>query len=76
MVFLSGVPKTTPLRGDPELIGPLAFSLTGLLTHCVALAIPSEPFLASLRFALIVGAAPLAAVAVFFLADSAHEPTR
>jgi len=77
MASISGVqPKTNPPRGDADLIGPLAFSLAGLLTHCVALAMQGEPLLASLRFTLIVGAAPVAALAAFLFSDNADGPMR
>jgi hypothetical protein len=77
MTSLSGVqPRTNPPRGDADLIGPLAFSLVGLLTHCVALAMQGEPSLASLRFALIAGAAPVAALAALRFVGNADEPIR
>jgi hypothetical protein len=54
MASISSVqPKTILSRGDADLIGPLAFSLVGLLTHCLALVMQAEPSLASLRFTLI-----------------------
>jgi hypothetical protein len=65
--------KTIPSRGDADLIGPLAFSLVGLLTHCVALLMQNEPSLASLRFTLIVSAAPVAALAALRFIGNADE---
>jgi hypothetical protein len=77
MASISGVqPKTNSPPGDAELIGPIAFSLVGLLTHCVALTMQGEPSLASLRFMLIVGAAPVAALAAFLFVDNADQPIR
>jgi hypothetical protein len=77
MTSISSVdPKITPSRGDADLIGPLAFSLVGLLTHCVALLMQNEPFLASLRFTLIVSAAPVAALAALRFIDNADEFVR
>ena len=69
-------PNTNPPRGDVDLLGPLAFSLVGLLTHCVALVLRGEPSLASLRFMLIAGAAPAAALAAFLFIGNADEPIR
>jgi hypothetical protein len=68
--------KTIPWCGDANLIGPLAFSLVGLLTHCVALLMQNEPSLASLRFTLIVSAAPVAALAALRFIDNADEFVR
>jgi hypothetical protein len=68
--------KTIPSRGDADLIGPLAFSLMGLLTHCVALLMQNEPSLASLQFTLIVSAAPVAALGASRFTDSADEFVR
>ena len=77
MASISSVqPKTIPSRGDAELIGPLAFSLVGLLTHCLALVMQGEPSLASLRFALIVSAAPVAALAALRFVGNADEFVR
>ena len=56
-------PNTVSSRAGAELTGLLAFSLVGLLMHCVALLMQGEPSLASLRFVLIVSAAPVAALA-------------
>ena len=69
-------PKTTPPCGGTDLIGPLAFSLVGLLTHCVALLMQGEPSLASLRLALILGAAPLAAISACRFVGNADELMR
>ena len=75
MASLSGVqPKTNPSRGDAGLIGPLVFSLVGLLAHCVALVAQGEPSLASLRLTLIAGAAPVAALAALLLVGNADKP--
>ena len=68
--------KAIPRCGDANLIGPLAFSLVGLLTHCVALLMQNEPSLASLRFSLIVSAAPVAALAALRFIDNANEFVR
>jgi hypothetical protein len=77
MASLSGVrPKTNPPRGDADLFGPLAFSLVGLLTHCVALVTQGEPSLACLGVTLIAGAAPAAALAAFLFVGNADEPIR
>ena len=76
MVSISGMqPKTNPPRDDADLFGLLAFSLVGLLTHCVALVMQGEPFLTSLRFTLIAGAAPVAALAAFLVGNT-DEPKR
>ena len=75
MVSLSSMrPKTNPPHGDADLFGPLAFSLVGLLTHCVALVTQGGPSLAGLRFALIAGAAPVAGSAVLLFVGNADEP--
>jgi hypothetical protein len=77
MASISGVqPKTSPPHGDADLIGPLAFSLVGLLTHCVALVTQGEPSLVCLRFTLIAGAAPVAALAALLFVGNADEPIR
>ena len=77
MASISNAPrKTIPRCGDAKLIGPLAFSLVGLLTHCVALLMQNEPSLASLRFTLIVSAAPVAALAALRFIDNADEFVR
>ena len=69
-------PKTIPSRADADLTGMLAFSMVGLLTHCVALLMQGEPSLASLRFALIVSAGPLAALAALRFIGNADELVR
>jgi len=77
MASISSVqPKTILSRGDADLIGPLAFSLVGLLTHCLALVMQGEPSLASLRFTLIVSAAPVAALAALRFVGNADELVR
>ena len=77
MASLSSMsPKTAPSRADPDLTGLLAFSLVGLLTHCLALLMQGEPSLASLRFSLIVSAAPLAALAALRFIGNADERER
>ena len=60
---------STPVqRGDSSLANAnlaaslLVFSLVGLLTDGLVLAMPNETSLAPLRFVLIAGAAPLAAM--------------
>lgn len=76
MVSISGrQPKAIAPLGE-DLIGPLAFSLVGSLTHCLALVIQGEPSLVSLRFALIAGAAPVAAIAAFRLIGKADQLMR
>jgi hypothetical protein len=76
----SSTSRTIHRRGEPgrvtagHLVGPLFFSLVGLLMHCLALLMHGEASLAPLRFALIAGAAPVAAmVALRFIGD-ADEP--
>jgi hypothetical protein len=60
--------RTVHRRGEPSrtaadhLVCLLVFSIGGLLTDCLALAIPDGASLAPLRFALIAGAAPVAAM--------------
>ncbi|MGO8908032.1 MAG: hypothetical protein ACLQDM_01690 [Bradyrhizobium sp.] len=76
MVSISGRrPKTIPPLGD-DLIRLLAFSLVGLLAHCLALVIQGEPSLLSLRFALIAGAAPAAAISALRFVGNADELMR
>jgi hypothetical protein len=59
-----------------RLAGPLAFSVAGLLTHGLALAMQGEPSLVLLRIYLIMAAAPIAAlVALRFVAKAPrHAP--
>jgi hypothetical protein len=77
MASISSVrPKTTPSRGDADLNGLLVFSLVGLLTHCLALVLQGEPSLGSLRVTLIVGAAPVAALAALRFIGNADELVR
>jgi hypothetical protein len=59
--------------GADHLLGPLVFSLMGLLTDCLALVIRGEAALTPLRFALIAGAAPIAAMVALWLADHADD---
>jgi hypothetical protein len=59
--------------GADDLLGPLVFSLVGLLTACLALVMQGETSLAPLRFALIAGAAPISAMVALRLADHADE---
>jgi hypothetical protein len=72
----SARPKSIYSHGDAGLVGPLAFSLVGLLTDCLALMMQGEASLASLRFALIAGAAPMAALSALRLIDNADELIR
>ena len=77
MAFIFNVhPKTARSRADADLTGLLVFSWVGLLTDCLALVMQSEPSLASLRFTLIVGAAPLAALAALRFIGNADELAR
>jgi hypothetical protein len=77
MASISGMqPKTIPSRADADLTGLLAFSLVGLLTHCFALVTQGEPSMAPLRFALIVSAAPVAALVALRFIGNADEPVR
>jgi hypothetical protein len=61
-------PRAVHRRGDPSrtaadhLVCLLVFSVGGLLTDCLALLMPDEASLAPLRFVLIAGAAPVAAM--------------
>jgi hypothetical protein len=58
---------------DP--VCPLVFSLTGLVTHGLALMAPSEDgSLTLLGFALIAGAPPIAAMAALHFAGNSDEP--
>jgi hypothetical protein len=64
-------------RGAADhLAGPLAFSVVGLLTHGLALALQGEPSLAPLRIYLIMAAAPIAALVALRFAAKArrHAP--
>ena len=63
-------------HGDAGPLGPLAFSLVGLLTDCLALMMQDQASLASLGFALIAGAAPLAAISALRLIGKADERIR
>jgi hypothetical protein len=61
-------------RGDADhLAGPLAFSIAGLLTHCLALTMQGEPSLALLRAYLIMAAAPIAALVALRFAAKARQ---
>ena len=60
-------PRNIHPSGEVELTSALVFSLVGLLMHCLALVLQGEPSLASLRFALIVRAAPVAAISALRL---------
>ena len=76
----SPIPDLKPVfrRDDSagHLVGPLAFSIAGLLTHGFALAMQGEPSLALLRVYLIMGAAPIAALVALRFAAKApqHAP--
>jgi len=59
--------------GANHLVGPLVFSLMGLLTDCLALVVQGEASLAPLRFVLIAGAAPIAAMVALWLVGDADE---
>ena len=59
--------------GADQLFGPLVFSMMGLLADCLALLIQGDTSLAPLRFSLIAGAAPIAALVALWLADHADE---
>jgi hypothetical protein len=56
-----------------HLAGPLAFSIAGLLTHGLALAMQGEPALVLLRAYLIMGAAPIAALVALRFAAKACQ---
>jgi hypothetical protein len=58
---------------EDDLFCPLVFSLVGLLASYVALLMPSETALDPLRFALIVGAPPVAALIALWLAGGPDE---
>ena len=72
----SARPKSICPHGDAGPVGPLAFSLVGLLTDRLALMMQDQSSLASLRFALIAGAAPLAAISALRLIGNADERIR
>jgi len=55
-------PTDSSRGADDRLTCPLAFSAAGLLASCLALAIQDEASLDALRIALILGAAPVAAL--------------
>ncbi|WMT75213.1 hypothetical protein [Bradyrhizobium sp. Ash2021] len=55
-------PTDSSRDADDRLTCPLAFSAVGLLASCLALAIQDEASLDALRVALILGAAPVAAL--------------
>lgn len=56
--------------GDPADL--LVFSCVGLLIDVVALLLPGAAHATPLHFAMIAGAAPLAALVALWLADRAH----
>jgi hypothetical protein len=72
-------PKPIPQRDHSghgaadRLAGPLAFSVAGLLTHGLALAMQGEPSLALLRVYLIMAAAPIAALVALRFAAKARQ---
>lgn len=66
-------PGDSSRDGADHRFGPLVFSLVGLLADCLALLIQGETSLAPLRFGLIAGAAPIAALVALRLADHADE---
>jgi len=78
----TSAPKTVFRRDDSgratadRLAGPLAFSVAGLLTHFLALALQGEPSLAPLRLYVIMAAAPIAALVALRFAAKArrHAP--
>jgi hypothetical protein len=59
--------------GADHLFATLVFSLVGLLTACLALVMQGETALAPLRFGLIAGAAPIAAMVALRLAGHTDE---
>jgi hypothetical protein len=68
-------PRNLHPGGEAGLTGPLAFSLVGLLMHCLTLVIQGEPSLASLRFAQIIGAAPVATLSALRLLGNTDQLT-
>ena len=71
--------STATRRGDSSrantnlAVGLLVFSLTGLLTDCLALVMQGHALLAPLRFVLIAGGAPMAAMVALWFVGPADE---
>jgi hypothetical protein len=85
MPSISSAPSSVPWHArarrrrrdhaDAGLVCPLVFSLTGLVTHGLALMAPGEDgSLTLLGFALIAGAPPIAAMAALHFAGNSDEP--
>jgi hypothetical protein len=61
------------LGAADRLLCPLVFSVVGWLVHGLVLAMQGEAFLTSLSLALILGAAPLAAILALRCVGDADE---